>query len=126
MVRTNQTFGVDTVWAVVVLWGLHLVWQVFAMTVTCLFSFGLPFEGVVSYCFGFGYVLICYVGVDYTGPCPVTDWRWAVGACVMLLLSILPFYLQRKWQRQAVCLLLLATQVLSACYTFRNMVTAIT
>ncbi len=124
--RPNQPFGIDTAWVVAILWGLHLTWQIFAMAMSCLFSLDLPFEGVVSYCFGFGYVLICHVGVGYAGPCPVIDWRWGIGACVMLLLTILPFCLRRKWLRQAVCLLLLATQVLAAFYTFGNMVGAVT
>jgi len=109
-----------------VLWLLHVLWQLFAMAWTYLFSFGLPFEGVVSYCFGLGYVLMEYVGVGWSGPCPVSDWRWQVGAGVLLVLTILPFLCRAKWLRRAMYGLLSAAHLASALYTIANMSGAIT
>lgn len=117
---------VHTAAVVGALWGLHILWQLVAMKGTLLFNFGLPLEGVVSYCFGLGYVLVAHVGTGWSGPCPVSDGRWQVGAVVMLMLTILPFLCQTNRSRWMAYILLSAAHFVSALYTIENMINAIT
>ena len=118
----------NSMWRWGVIWSCIFAWQLMLV----LFFLGwsvwdkMPIEGVVSYLFSGGYLVMECVGQQTWGPMSIGDVRWVLGASMMVCLSMLPFCFRTTWIRVSAWMIFGVVCLLGSLCTMGNIACVIT
>ena len=118
----------NSMWRWVAIWSCIIAWQ--SMLVLYFLGWSvwdkMQLEGVVSYLFSGGYLLMECAGTRSWGPMSIGDGRWLLGALMMVGLSFLPFCFRASWIRISAWTVFGIANLLGSLCTMGNMACVIT
>ena len=116
----------SALWPVAAIWYCTGAVELLLMGYFVGFSGRIPFACYVSYFFSLGYLLNGRLGVEWSSGMPLSDWRWVLGALVMVSMSVVPWFLSRKMLRVICYVLMIVLFMMGVGAAFFNLMGAVT